>query len=196
MRTNSFTLKMSKNSDRDLETILEEKNKYTKEAIQAVIWELENRNLREKTVILEEEVAEEITKNNEKSIEEIPLPNLYSKKTIQGFAIFFSTIFGAFLLMQNLKEMKKPKARIEVLSFGILFTIVSVILLNHLPKTWFTLLLFNLTGYLILIHFFWNRDLGKDLKYTKKNIWNPLRYAILIIMLLVFLQFLPQILGA
>ena len=196
MRTNSFTLKMSKNSDRDLETILEEKNKYTKEAIQAVIWELENRNLREKTVILEEEVAEEITKNNEKSIEEIPLPNLYSKKTIQGFAIFFSTIFGAFLLMQNLKEMKKPKARIEVLSFGILFTIVSVILLNHLPKIWFTLLLFNLTGYLILIHFFWNRDLGKDLKYTKKNIWNPLRYAILIIMLLVFLQFLPQILGA
>ena len=196
MRTNSFTLKMSKNSDRDLETILEEKNKYTKEAIQAVIWELENRNLREKTVILEEEVAEEITKNNEKSIEEIPLPNLYSKKTIQGFAIFFSTIFGAFLLMQNLKEMKKPKARIEVLSFGILFTIVSVILLNYLPKTLFTTLLFNLTGYLILIHFFWNRDLGKDLKYTKKNIWNPLRYAILIIMLLVFLQFLPQILGA
>ena len=187
---------MSKNSDRDLETILEEKNKYTKEAIQAVIWELENRNLREKTVILEEEVAEEITKNNEKSIEEIPLPNLYSKKTIQGFAIFFSTIFGAFLLMQNLKEMKKPKARIEVLSFGILFTIVSVTLLNYLPKTLFTPLLFNLTGYLILIHFFWNRDLGKDLKYTKKNIWNPLRYAILIIMLLVFLQFLPQILGA
>ena len=196
MRTNSFTLKMSKNSDRDLETILEEKNKYTKEAIQAVIWELENRNLREKTVILEEEVSEEITKNNEKPIEEIPFPNLYSKKTIQGFAIFFSTIFGAFLLMQNLKEMKKPKARIEVLSFGILFTIVSVILLNYLPKTLFTKLLFNLTGYLILIHFFWDRDIGKDLKYTKKNIWNPLIYAILIIMLLVFLQFLPQILGA
>lgn len=196
MRTNSFTLKMSKYSDRDLETILEEKDKYTKEAIQAVIWELENRNLREKTTILEEEASEEITKNNERTIEEIPLPNLYSKKTIQGFAIFFSTIFGAFLLMYNLKEMKKSKARNEVLVFGILFTIVSVILLNYLPKTLFTTLLFNIIGYFILIHFFWNKDLGEDLKYKKKNIWNPLMYSILVIMLFVFLQFLPQILGA
>lgn len=196
MRTNSFTLKMSKYSDRDLETILEEKDKYTKEAIQAVIWELENRNLREKTTILEEEASEEITKNNERTIEEIPLPNLYSKKTIQGFAIFFSTIFGAFLLMYNLKEMKKSKARNEVLVFGILFTIVSVILLNYLPKTLFTTLIFNIIGYFILIHFFWNKDLGEDLKYKKKNIWNPLMYSILVIMLFVFLQFLPQILGA
>lgn len=187
---------MSKYSDRDLETILEEKDKYTKEAIQAVIWELENRNLREKTTILEEEASEEITKNNERTIEEIPLPNLYSKKTIQGFAIFFSTIFGAFLLMYNLKEMKKSKARNEVLVFGILFTIVSVILLNYLPKTLFTTLLFNIIGYFILIHFFWNKDLGEDLKYKKKNIWNPLMYSILVIMLFVFLQFLPQILGA
>jgi hypothetical protein len=196
MRTNSFTLKMSKHSDHELETILEEKDKYTEEAIQAVIWELENRNLREKTAVLEEEVLEEISKNNVSPIEEIQLPDLYSKKSIQGFAIFFSTIFATFLLMQNFKEMKKPKARIEVLSFGIIFTIVSVILLNYLPKTLFTSLLFNLTGYLILIQFFWNKELGKDLKYKKKNIWKPLSYSILIIIILVFLQFLPQIVDA
>ena len=45
MRTNNFTQNMLKKSNRELEHILEAKDIYTDEAIQAVIWELKNRNI-------------------------------------------------------------------------------------------------------------------------------------------------------
>lgn len=199
MRTNSFTIIMSKNSDHALETILKEKKDYTDEAIQAVIWELENRNLIDKTSVLYQEIleginatavaiSEDILKNNESSMEELVLPDLYSKKTIRGFTIFFATIFGVILLMQNLKEMNKPKARIQVLVFGMLFTIFSIILFNYLPKNLLITLLFNLIGSAILIEFFWNKNLGKDLKYKRKEIRKPLIHSILILLLFIFLQ--------
>lgn len=206
MRVNSFTLKMSKKSNHELEIILEEKNNYTEEAIQAVIWELENRNLIDKTEVLYEEtskenklttvpIPKEVLENSENPFEELVLPIIYSKKTIQGFTIFFTTIFGAILLMQNLKEMNKPKARVQVLVFGILYTVFSSILLNYLPKMLVITLLFNLVGYAVLTEFFWNKNLGKDLEYRKKQIWKPLIISILILLLIVFLQFSPQTLG-
>jgi hypothetical protein len=51
MRTNNFTQNMLKKSNRELEHILEAKDTYTDEAVQAVIWELENRNLIERDSI-------------------------------------------------------------------------------------------------------------------------------------------------
>ncbi|WP_231962765.1 hypothetical protein [Polaribacter sp. KT25b] len=197
---------MSKKSNHELETIFQEKAKYTEEAVQAVIWELENRNLIEKTTVLykdpekEEDIivlsdSKEKVEKNESPFEELVLPILYSKKAIQGFTIFFTTIFGAVLLMQNLKIMNKPKARLQVLIFGISYTFGSVILLNYLPKIFFITLIFNLIGYVILVEFFWNKYLGKELEYQKKQVWQPLIISILITVGLVFLQFLPQILA-
>ncbi len=205
MRTNSFTAKMSKKSNEELETIFDEKSKYTEEAVQAVIWELGNRSLIEKTEILyqDPEKVGQVTKvtstketqeKNESPFEELVLPVLYSQKAIQGFTIFFTTIFGAVLLMRNLKEMNKPKAAIQVLVFGIVYTLFSIILLNYLPKMFFITLIFNLIGYAVLSEFFWNKNLGKELAYNKKKIWKPLFISTLILFLVVFLQFLPQIL--
>jgi len=48
MRANNFTQNMLKKSNAELENILEDKKMYTDEEIQAVIWELENRNIIEK----------------------------------------------------------------------------------------------------------------------------------------------------
>jgi hypothetical protein len=205
MRTNSFTAKMSKKSNEELETIFEEKSKYTEEAVQAVIWELENRSLIEKTETLYQDLekvdevakvsrAKETQEKNDSPFEELVLPVLYSKKAIQGFTIFFTTIFGAVLLMRNLKEMNKPKAGMQVLVFGIVYTLFSIILLNYLPKMFFITLIFNLIGYAVLSEFFWNKNLGKELAYNKKKIWKPLFISTLILFLVVFLQFLPQIL--
>ncbi|MDG1744116.1 MAG: hypothetical protein P8H19_05925, partial [Polaribacter sp.] len=107
----------------------------------------------------------------------------------------FTTIFGAVLLMYNLKEMNKLKERNQVLIFGIVFTILSAILLNYLPKMIFTTLLFNLIGYAVLIEFFWKNNIEKELEYAKKEVWKPLTISIIILLLLLFLQLLPQILG-
>ena len=199
MRTNNFTQNMLKKSNAELENILEDKKMYTDEAIQAVIWELENRNIIEKgsithnPVILEKDVLieeKELDKDyHEASSEATVFPILYSKRAIQGFTIFFSTLFGAVLLMSNLKKMNKPKARVEVLVFGISYTFLTIILLDYLPKTFFLTILFNLVGYAILVEYYWNKNLGKELQHQKKQISKPLIISFAILVLLVLLQF-------
>ncbi|MFQ3181920.1 MAG: hypothetical protein ACJA17_000221 [Polaribacter sp.] len=206
MRTNNFTQNMLKKSDAELEYILQEKDTYTNEAIQAVIWELENRNLIEKGTIkpaiipAENEIKVEEKKQNSKntnesSFEALALPVMYSKKAIQGFTIFFSTLFGAILLMSNLKKMNKPKARIEVFVFGIVYTIATIVLLNYLPKTFFLTLIFNIVGYAILIEYYWNNNLGKEFKHEKKQIKKPLIISVSVLAILILFSILPAILG-
>jgi hypothetical protein len=165
---------------------------------------MELRNLIQKTDDLykdafkENEVIETTEKevvDNDNFSKELSLPLLYSKRAIQGFTLFFSTIFGAILLMQNLKEMNKPVARNQVLVFGVAYTIASVILLNYLPKMFFVTLLFNIFGYAILSEYFWNKNLGNQLKFKKKEIWKPLTITFVVMFFLLLLQFLPQLLG-
>jgi len=204
MNANSFTKIMSLKSNKELEIILKEKDNYNQEAIQAVVWEMEVRNLIQKTDDLYKdtfrekvvtEIVEEPLDQEDNLSSETLLPELYSKRAIQGFTLFFSTIFGVLLLMQNLKEMNKPVARNQVLFFGIAYTAISAILLNYLPKMFFVTLLFNMIGYAILSEFFWNKNLGNKLAYQKKEIWKPLIISFTIMLLLLLLQFLPQILG-
>jgi len=206
MRTNSFTKNMQQKTDSELAHIIENKNAYTAEALQAVVWELEDRNLIEKGEIeilevaikqdeIQEKVPETRTINKEDSFKEFEQPILYSKKAIQGFTIFFSTIFGTILLMHNLKAINKHKERTQVLIFGILYTILSYILLEVLPKIYFITLIFNFIGYLILAEYFWNKYLGKDLQHEKKSIPKPLLISLSITAFFIFLIFLPLILG-
>lgn len=206
MRENSFTKNMQQKSNSELEHIIENKSKYTDEAIQAVVWELEDRNLIEKGEIeipeiaikqeeIQKKVAETATINKENPFQEFEQPTLYSKQAIQGFTIFFSTIFGAILLMHNLKVMNKPKERTQVLFFGILYMVLSLVLLEILPKIFFISIIFNLIGYFILVEYFWNKHLGKDLQYEKKSINKPLIISLLITGIFVLLVFLPVILG-
>lgn len=195
IKTNSFSHIMTKKSNKELELLLEQKELYTDEAVQAVIWELENRNLIEKDAIKLDVVPLEIKEKElelknttESPFKELDLPILYSKRVIQGFTILFSTIFGAILLMKNLKEMNKPKARIEVLVFGIFYTVFTGVLLNYLPKTFFLTLVFNLIGYAILIEYYWNKNLGKELSYRKKSMLIPLIISLVFMVIIVFLQ--------
>jgi hypothetical protein len=206
MRTNNFTQNMLKKSNAELEHILEAKDIYTEEAIQAVIWELENRNLIEKdsiklaiipieTGISAQEKQPDTENTNESSFEVLDLPVLYSKRAIQGFSILFSTLFGAVLLMSNLKKMNKLKARIEVLVFGIGYTLFTVVLLSYFPTTFFLTLIFNFVGYGVLVEYYWNKNLGKELQYQKKQISKPLIISLLILGFVVFLQFASTTLG-
>lgn len=206
MKENQFSKNMNSKSNTELENIIENKHKYTADAIQAVIWELEKRDaisendieINQKIIDKEKEsLAVELKEynNEESAFDEFENPTLYSKRAIQGFSIFFSTFFGTVLLMSNLKAMNKSKARIQVLVFGILYTVFIYTILNYLPKTYFTTLILNLIGSAILTEFFWNKELGNDLKFTKKQITKPLIISLLITAFFIFLIFLPVILG-
>ena len=196
---------MLKKSNAELEHILEAKDIYTDEAIQAVIWELENRNLIEKDTIklaiipleneiLGQEKQRDTENTNESSSEVFDLPVLYSKRAIQGFSILFSTLFGAVLLMSNLKKINKPKARIEVFVFGIVYSIFTSLLLNYLPKIFFLTLLFNIVGYAVLVEYYWNKNLGKEFKHEKKQIKKPLIISLLVLAIVVCFSILPAVL--
>ena len=201
MRINTYSQTMAKKSDTALALVLEEKHKYTEEAIQAVIWELENRNIIEKDSIIQNPsvlVPEAVVKEGERDNllknapleeeEEVP-PILFSKRAIRGFTIFFSTLFGVVLLMHNLKKMNKRKARMEVLFFGIFYTFFTMILLSYLPTTLFITLLFNGIGYVVLTEYFWNKSLGKNVEYQKEQITKPVIISLSIVAFIIYIQF-------
>lgn len=101
------------------------------------------------------------------------LLKLYSKRVIYAFSIIFSTLFGTILLMSNLKQIGDNKARLEVLVFGLIFTIGSMLSLNTIELQANFGITLNILGGIILNEFFWNRYIGKETKFEKKGWHKP-----------------------
>ena len=107
----------------------------------------------------------------ENEITEI-LPELYSKRVITTFSVLFSTIFGAVILMSNLKRKGEKKGRIQVLVFSIIYSIGMIFTINSISTTQLTIPL-NFLGAIILNEYFWNRYLGKHIEFEKKSWVKP-----------------------
>lgn len=118
------------------------------------------------------------------NIEEIrqneQLPQLYSKSVIYAFSIIFSTIFGTILLMSNLKQIGNIKARLEVLIFGVIFTIGTILSLRTIEMQANFGLPLNIIGGLILNEFYWNRYIGKETVFKKKSWHKPALISLVI----------------
>jgi len=125
--------------------------------------------------------------NSKKINEESQIPELYSKSIIGVFAMLFSAIFGAALLMYNLKKLNNYKGSIVVLIFGVLYTIGATFLLSALRNNSNLAILLNLGGAFLLTTFFWNKYIGKEYVYKPKKYWKLIIITLLIIALLVFL---------
>jgi len=209
MEKNYISKNMIEKSDTELKDIISENSKYTKEAIKAATWEIENRNLKQSENLdsINEQTESEfkpiqienVERENNKveffkkdpNVSDDPnLSKFYTKKAIYGFSVFFTTIFGAVLLMSNLKKNENTKARFIVLTFGILYTIFSIYLLNILNSSTLLTLIFNGIGSIILTEYFWNKYIGKDFKHRRKGIFKPLIISILIIIPFVLLIFI------
>jgi hypothetical protein len=108
-------------------------------------------------------------------------PKIYSKRAIWGFSFFFSTIFGAVLLMQNLRGIGKKKESYIVLFLSILYTTLTIYIVNipEEPKTSLTYLC-NIVGGVILTEYVYTKYFSDDQNIEKKKIWKPLIISILI----------------
>jgi peptidoglycan/LPS O-acetylase OafA/YrhL len=117
------------------------------------------------------------------------LPKIYSSKAILGFSIFLSTLFGGVLLYHNLKDLGKKKEANIILAFSILFTILSIVVVNipETPKSSFAYLC-GLVGGGILSYFFVPKYITDESNYPKKPIWKPLIIGVIILVLVVFLM--------
>lgn len=108
-------------------------------------------------------------------------PKIYSHKAIWGFSVFFSAIFGAVMLMQNLKDIGKRKEANIILILSILYTVLSAIIVNlpEKPMTGITLLV-NAIGGAVLSSYYYKKYFPSENKYKKKKIWKPLIISLLI----------------
>lgn len=178
--------------DEGLNDYINNFGKYTPEAIAAATQELKKRGREFSNQELEdidlkiqarataeyEEAtlwAKDIVDNN--IVIDPKAPLLYSKGAIRAFSFVFTVLFGAFLLSDNIIGKKK---KLMVIGFGIAYTTMSIILLNIIPSNNFWVLLLNGAGGLGLTTTFWDKYVGKDVKYRSKPIWLPLIISIII----------------
>lgn len=114
---------------------------------------------------------------------------IYSKRAIVGFSIFFSTIFGGVLLMINLREAGYKKAANLVLLFSVAYTLLGSVIMSYVstPSGAFALI-FNGVGAYILTGYFFNKYFPED-DYYPKSIAKPLIVSLLICIPIVWLMF-------
>lgn len=117
-------------------------------------------------------------------------PELYSKTLILVFAIIFSTIFAAILLILNLRSLGKRNAGLQVLIFAILYLIATGIVIQTFNLEPGLTVIANVIGAAILNEYFWNKHIGSDLEYKKKGWMKPLMISLLIALSVFFLLML------
>lgn len=100
------------------------------------------------------------------------IPALYSKRVIFIFCLLFSTLFGAVILMSNLKNLRENKGRWQVLLFALIYTMGHAYTVLNFSMTYIGLIL-NLAGALILTEYFWNRYIGMDREFIRKSWTKP-----------------------
>ena len=117
---------------------------------------------------MEEQLPPVEVKNDPTTVFQAPI---YSKRAIYGFAFFFSTIFGAALLRQNLVDTGNKKAANQVLLFSIVYTSAQILLLSSIerPPTMLVYLL-NLAGAGFLIEVYFKKNFPASKQYKLKKI--------------------------
>jgi len=201
---NNFEKLMTNKSDEGLQEYLDNRTKFTPEAVEAAIAEMQKRgrlfadeelanvrqDLQAKRVATEKEEKKILGNQWKKNVvTDENAPAYYSERAIYGFSIFFSVIFGAVLLAINCQHTDEKKGVWEVIAFGVVYVGLQLWLLSMIPRsTNLSLtnltLVFSIGGGFIMSRFFWKKYIGKDTKYRAKPIWKPLIIGLIIFTLL------------
>lgn len=188
MQENTFLKKFEHKSNSELKHIITNKTTYIQEARLAALQLLERRGhssdqiitaRKEISILNKKDIGSTVKKKNTLT-DHSTTPELYSKKVIIFFSVFFSTIFGTVLLMYNMKQAHQPKGRIQVFMFGSLYTIASIVILNFIDVQTNFNIIFNTLGAGILNEYFWNTFIGSEIKYRKKRWIKPLIISVII----------------
>lgn len=187
---------MAKKSDSELMEYISNIDKYTPEALIAVVNELKTRgqSISEEDIKIinnkvegekKREVEKEKLKTSKSLMKNVvtdpDAPLLYSQVAIMMFSTFFTTIFGAILLSLNIKDSKR---KLKVIGIGILFSTLAMLIGNVVPNPYFMTFSANSIGGYFLVSDFWNKYIGRETKYRTKPIWIPLIISLIITVLL------------
>ena len=201
MKVNRFLKKYKNKTNAELEEIISNKEVFVEDAISAAVKILSERNYtseKSKTIISEikenkalNEIRKEKYEKKENDDEKkenyitsnLNATELYSKKVITVFSALFATIFGTILLMYNMKKTNNQKGQKQVLIFGIIYTVFTILILNYLSNITGLAIMFNIFGGIILTEFFWNMHIGKEYLHRTKNWIKPAIISVIIIIL-------------
>ena len=171
----NWTEIVSNNTNPELAKIIGDRQTEPEEKVTAALNELKKRGI-ETTDYLE--IIESIKKSEPQPDENAP--TLYSDRVIYTFSILFSVIFGGILFAINLKEVDKRKGIYPVIIFSVLYTALSIYILNLIDVGTYATLALGAIGALILNTVFWNKYIGKGIKYNKRSYRKPLIIALAI----------------
>ena len=136
------------------------------------------------------------TKNWDKnSVEDHNAIELFSQLAIWCFSIIFGVIFGSFILALNFKKLNRSKLSIIVVVFGILYTVFQVLAIDYLQEINFFIrnLTYGFSAFgALILHYFWENYIGKEIAYRKKSILLPSILCILIYIPIVYLMYLNK----
>ncbi len=177
MKVNNYTKTLLKKSDSELENMISNKNQFVDDAIFAansILSDRNNRPIEQQEIESETESKktskEELAKETESFLTDDPYaPELYTKTTITVFSALFGVIFGAALMMYNIKQTNNSKGRIQVLIFGILYSIAAIAILNLLNTKSYLTIITNLFGAAIMTGVFWTKFIGKEFEHREKS---------------------------
>ncbi len=120
---------------------------------------------------IEEKDNTDVQKGNQTVKEDLPI--LYSKKLILIFSGLFSILFGAALILSNMKRLGEKKGFYQVLIFVLIYVAGLVFTLSSIKGGTNLSLPLNLLGGFILTEYFWNGYIGKETEYEKKSWVKP-----------------------
>jgi len=171
----NWTEILTNNTNLELAKIIRESQTEPEEKVTAALNELKKRGIEttDYSEILES------SKNIESNFDENS-PTLYSDRVIYIFSILFSVIFGAILFARNLKEIDKKNGIYPVIIFSVLYTVFSIYILNLINAGTPGTFVLGAIGALVINNVFWNKYIGKEIKYHKKSYKKPLIIALVI----------------
>lgn len=192
---------MSNKTDEGLESYLDNRSKFTPEAIEGAIFELKNRgrvfsedelNVLKRDIQQKRTVEENENKKNsfnqwkKNVVTDKSAPEYFSERAIYMFSVFFSVLFGSIVLATNLYKTKSKKGIWQVILFGIVYTGLQLYCLSLIPRNSLLTLVVSMGGALILNYYFWSKFIGKETKYRTKAIWIPLIIGLIIYIPIIF----------
>ena len=113
-------------------------------------------------------------------VEDESAPQFYSQMVIYVFSIVFCVLFGAIMLVANISKTEQKKGVLEIILFGIMFTVTQVLILSSIQINAGVTLIFNFIGGQILNIYFWNKYIGRDTKYMARSYAGPLIIGIVL----------------
>lgn len=113
---------------------------------------------------------------------------IYSKWAILGFCVFFSPVFGGFMLRQNLRDKGLNGLGNGVLFLSFLMAAFTALLSSTEIRGPGTTFAANLIQGALLVEYVFGKHFMDAETLPKKTIMKPLRISLLIVLLLVALM--------